>query len=526
MNKKKNGLLFAKHWEYAVIDDVAFIEDHLRMPINNSERQRRIKNKKKDELFPYYGATGQVGFIDDFITDDEYILIGEDGAPFLDFSRTKAYEIKGKTWVNNHAHIVKTNRCFSQRFMLHYLNQFDYKDYVNGTTRLKLTQASLKRIPIPVPPLNEQYRIVEKIDELFSEVEHIEASLYDIKERLNFYWQTILHSSFCGNLSRDWRIEETNNSLESPNSIYEIPIEWRWTELGLHTDFIGAGSTPKGGRSIYSHSGIPFIRSQNVLHYSLNLDDVVYITNEINEKMYRTQTQINDVLLNITGASIGRCAYIPDNLMQANVNQHVCIIRTKPALLYKYLSLYLNSPAIQRLIQKWSSGATREALTLSQIRSIPIPICSLEEQGFIVSELESQHTILEHIRETLEKKISQIHMLKQSVLNKAFEGRLVSKNPNDEPASELLKRIKAERIKFVQNKPKEKKVKIKIGKMERTKSVLDLLKEAQKPVSAKEIWQQSKHWESIDDFYAELKSICDSIEQTKSKTEILLSLKK
>ena len=117
-------------------------------------------------------------------------------------------------------------------------------------------------------------------------------------------------------------------------------------------------------------------------------------------------------------------------------------------------------------------------------------------------------------------------MLKQSVLNKAFEGRLVSQNPNDEPASELLKRIKAERIEFVQNKPKEKKIKIKIEKMERTKSVLDLLREAQKPVSAKEIWLQSKHWESIDDFYAELKSISDFIEQTKSKTEILLSLKK
>ena len=126
----------------------------------------------------------------------------------------------------------------------------------------------------------------------------------------------------------------------------------------------------------------------------------------------------------------------------------------------------------------------------------------------------------------LEKKISQIQMLKQSVLNKALEGRLVSQNPNDEPASELLQRIKAERIELVQGEPKIKKVKIKIEKMERTKSILDLLKEAQKPLSAKEIWQQSKHWDSIDDFYAELKSISDLIEQKKSKTEILLSLKK
>ena len=175
--------------------------------------------------------------------------------------------------------------------------------------------------------------------------------------------------------------------------------------------------------------------------------------------MSRTQTQINDVLLNIIGASIGRCTYIPDNIEKANVNQHVCIIRTKPTLLYKYLSLYLNSPAIQRLIQEWSSGATRKALTLNQIRSIPIPMCSLEEQEYIVSELESQYSNLEHIRKMLENKINQIQMLKQSVLNKAFDGRLVPQDPNDEPAYELLKRIKEERFDFAQSKPKEKKSK-------------------------------------------------------------------
>ncbi|CAK7018392.1 MAG: Type-1 restriction enzyme EcoKI specificity protein [Parabacteroides sp.] len=406
------------------------------------------------------------------------------------------------------------------------LKHINLSNLDKSTTIPGLNRESVYRQYISLPPLNEQYRIVEKIEELFSEIENVEASLYKIKQKLEFYWQTILHYSFCGNLSKKWRAEEINRNPESLNAIHEIPIGWKWSELETHTNFIGAGSTPKGGRSIYVHNGIPFIRSQNVLHYSLNLDDVVYITNEINEKMSRTQTQINDVLLNITGASIGRCTYIPDNIEKANVNQHVCIIRTKPTLLYKYLSLYLNSPAIQRLIQEWSSGATREALTLSQIRSIPIPMCSLEEQEYIVSELESQYSNLEHIRKMLENKINQIQMLKQSVLNKAFDGRLVPQDPNDEPAYELLKRIKEERFDFAQSKPKEKKVKINTEKMERTKSVLDLLKEAKEPVSAKEIWQQSKHWESIDDFYAELKSISDSIEQTKSKTEILLSLKK
>jgi type I restriction enzyme S subunit len=178
------------------------------------------------------------------------------------------------------------------------------------------------------------------------------------------------------------------------------------------------------------------------------------------------------------------------------------------------------------MIQELSSGATREALTLSQINSISIPVCSFTEQELIVAELESKYTVLKNVEETTVKKLAQIEVLKQTILYKAFAGELVFQNPDDEPAYKLLDKIKLERLEFLQNKPKENKISIKIKKMERTKSVLDLLKEAKEPIPAKEVWQQSKHWENIDNFYAELKSISELIEQTKSKTEILLSLKK
>ena len=476
---------------------------------------------RENGFYKVWGSNGIVGTHNNFLVEGPVIIVGRKGSVgTVNYSAENCWPIDTTYYINS----IKS---LSPQFVFYLLQHLNLPGLDKSTTIPGLNRESVYSQNILLPPLNEQYRIVEKIEELFSEIENVETNIYDIKQRLDFYWQTILHYAFCGHLSHEWQVGEiVNNNSESFNSIYEIPPTWKWVELDTYANFIGAGSTPKGGRSIYIHSGIPFIRSQNVLHYSLNLDDVVYITDEINEKMSRTQTQINDVLLNITGASIGRCTYIPDSLEQANVNQHVCIIRTKSNLLYKYLSLYLNSPAIQHLIKKWSSGATREALTISQIKSIPLPVCSLEEQEFIVSELESQHTILEHIKKTLEKKIDQIQMLKQSVLNKAFTGRLVSQNSNDESAFELLKKIKAERLEFAESKPKEKKVKKNKEKMERTKSVLELLKEAQKPVPAKELWQQSKHWESIDDFYTELKSISDSLEQIKSKTEILLSLKK
>ena len=98
------------HWEETLITDVAYIEDHLRKPINNAERQKRTRGKNQSDLIPYYGATGQVGWIDDFLTDGEYILIGEDGAPFFERDKDVAFISEGGAWINNHIHILKPDK--------------------------------------------------------------------------------------------------------------------------------------------------------------------------------------------------------------------------------------------------------------------------------------------------------------------------------------------------------------------------------------------------------------------------------
>jgi len=141
-------------WKIELLKDACTIHDNLRKPINRKERAKRIEGKEESELIPYYGATGQVGYIDEFLTDGEYVLIGEDAAPFLDYSKDVAYLISGKAWVNNHAHILRSK--YDNRFLLHYLNSFNFHGWVSGTTRLKLTQGKMKEIPVPVPPLPEQ----------------------------------------------------------------------------------------------------------------------------------------------------------------------------------------------------------------------------------------------------------------------------------------------------------------------------------------------------------------------------------
>jgi type I restriction enzyme S subunit len=160
-------------WCLAKLEDVIELLDNKRIPVKSEEREQRIKNKEK--LYPYYGATGFVGYIDNYILDGHYILLGEDGAPFEDKHANVAYEVKGKIWVNNHAHILFPKISFE--YLLHSLNAVDYTLYAKGTTRLKLTQKDMLNIPILVPPYQEQLRIVTKIEELFAVLDGIKESL-------------------------------------------------------------------------------------------------------------------------------------------------------------------------------------------------------------------------------------------------------------------------------------------------------------------------------------------------------------
>lgn len=195
-----------KHWQVRKLGEVCDVLDNLRKPINSTERQNRIFGKSKGELFPYYGATGQVGWIDSFLTNGNYILIGEDGAPFLDIYKDKAYKIKGKTWVNNHAHILKgKTEIIIDDFALYYLNSINYRKFVNGTTRLKLTKSSLVDIPFVIPPLHEQQAIVSKIEELLSDLENGKQQLQTAQQQLKVYRQSLLKWAFEGKLTERWR---------------------------------------------------------------------------------------------------------------------------------------------------------------------------------------------------------------------------------------------------------------------------------------------------------------------------------
>ena len=165
---------------WATLGEIAITLDSQRRPITKSAR--------KTGEFPYYGASGIIDYVSDYIFDGDYLLVSEDGANLLARSTPIAFSISGKTWVNNHAHVLQFNTYAERRFAEIYLNSIDLSPYVTGAAQPKLNQANLNRIPIPVPPLEEQERIVTILDKFDALVNDLSIGLpAEIKARRQQY---------------------------------------------------------------------------------------------------------------------------------------------------------------------------------------------------------------------------------------------------------------------------------------------------------------------------------------------------
>ena len=345
-----------------------------------------------DELFPYYGATGQVGWIDSFLTDGEYILLGEDGAPFLNPYAEKAYIIYGKTWVNNHAHILRSKT--NNEFLCYYLNYFNYKNYVSGTTRLKLTQAQMRKIPIPNIPSDEQSRIVASIEELFSELDKAVDTLKTTKEQLEVYRQTILVDAFRA---------ATNSTYLKVGCVCAKIVDC-------------PHSTPK-----WEKSGKLCLRTTNFKRGYLDLQSPNYVSEEtFHDRNRRIIPQPGDVLYSREGSVLGIACTIPSNVYPC-LGQRMMLLRSGEKLNNRYLMHYLNSPMVTNHVIATKGGTGSPHINVGDIKEFQIPIPSLEEQSNIVCQIEEQLSSCDNVEKTVDAILTQADAMRQSILKQAFE---------------------------------------------------------------------------------------------------------
>ncbi len=179
-------------WQSKTLNQISDNLDNKRVPIT--------KNVRSSGTYPYYGASGVVDYVDNFIFDDDLLLVSEDGANLLARTYPIAFSIKGKTWVNNHAHVLRFKEMATQKFVEYYLNSIPLDDFVSGMAQPKLNQKMLNTIEVPYPLLAEQRSIVAKLDELSAEVNGLQDIYQQKLDALAELKKSILHQAFTGQL--------------------------------------------------------------------------------------------------------------------------------------------------------------------------------------------------------------------------------------------------------------------------------------------------------------------------------------
>lgn len=385
------------------------------------------------------------------------------------------------------------------------------KGFIKGTTQKFIPLGHLRILPVPLAPLNEQYRIVAKIEELFSELDQGIESLKKAKEQLKIYRQAVLKSAFEGKLTEDWRtqqlkegklesaeillekiklerekyyqqqLEEWQKSVKlwevngkegkkpskpkkleevkpfSNNEIAELsklPKEWKWVRwdniLAYGDDSFKRG--PFGSslkKSMFVEQGYKVYEQYCPINDDCSFARY-FITKEKFEELETFSVKEGDYLISCSGVTLGRITRIPKVYDEGIINQALLRVRINENIIFSdYFLKLFRSPYFQKQIFSNSTGsAIPNVKGVKELKSIHLPLPSINEQLKIVEEIESRFTMCDILETSINESLQKAEALRQSILKQAFEGKLVPQDPNDEPAEKLLEKIKQTTIKI------------------------------------------------------------------------------
>lgn len=362
-----------------------------------------------------------------------------------------------------------------------------------GTTVHSIETAALHRFEIPIAPTKEQRRIVRKLDELLSDLDAGVAALERARINLKRYRAAVLKAAVEGRLTEKWRaahqkVEPASKLLErilserrkkweeaqlkkhadkgkappkgwkekyvepaalDASSLPPLPKNWVWVRAEQVCEFITKGTTPPASQLFPAKGDVPFIKvynltSRGTLDFSIN---ATYVSRQTHSGfLARSCVFPGDVLMNIVGPPLGKVSIVPDEFLEWNINQAIAIFRPVRGLDRKYLaSCLLTGSVLDWAVSRGKATAGQINLTLEICRDLPLPLAPSAEQGVIAQEVSRHMSIVEAQEEMFSRVELRGAHLRQSILKRAFEGRLVPQVPSDEPASELLTRIRAAR---------------------------------------------------------------------------------
>lgn len=376
--------------------------------------------------------------------------------------------LDGSNLTENAAKITNL-RNVDKRFLCHFLNsnygQEQIRDFIISTNQPKLALFRIEKIIVPIAPLPEQHRIVARIEELFSRLDAGVEDLHKTKAQLQRYRQSVLKAAVEGRLTEEWRkahpdVESAEKLLEHMRSkrwnegrpeleisdLPDIPNEWVWANLGEIGNV--SGGLTKNSKRDNLPLKMPYLRVANVYAGELRLDEMKDIGIGENE-LERVLLNPGDLLVvegNGSPDQIGRVALWNGGISPCAHQNHIIKVRFNPIRIGRYVLYWLLSRSGREQINGVASSTSGlYTLSISKVASLLVPLPSLLEQEKIVDEIEYRLSIAEEEDKIININILIGNRLRQSILKRAFEGKLVPQDPNDEPASLLLERIKMER---------------------------------------------------------------------------------
>jgi type I restriction enzyme S subunit len=372
---------------------------------------------------------------------------------------------------------IRSHLGIEPRYLHNYFDSHWYWQQIverqAGIAQPGVNANKLLTLELPIAPLNEQRRIVAEIEKQFTRLDAALANLERVKANLKRARASVLKAAVEGRLvlteaalaragrrsfepasvllkrilvERERKHREANGKKKYTPPVVpstdDLPEGWTWTTVDQLTELITSGS--RGWSEYYAETGARFIRSQDINTYRLNLGCVAHVQLPQKTEGSRTRVYVGDVLVIITGANVTIAACVQTDVGEAYVNQHVALCRPLKGVLSPYLHLWMMAEGGGRpQLESAAYGAGKPGLNLTNIRDVRVGLPPLAEQHRIVAEVERRLSVIDTLEQVADRNLTRCKRLRQSILKRAFEGKLVPQDPNDEPAEKLLARIQS-----------------------------------------------------------------------------------
>lgn len=404
-------------WKKVCLKDAADFLDHLRKPVSSSDRA------KMKGVYPYYGASGIVDYVNDYIYDEPLILLGEDGENILSRNLPLAFLVDGKIWVNNHAHVLRAKEGVNRQYLCAFLESLDYTDLNSGTAQPKLNQEKCKNIEIYLPEFEEQTAIAEAL----SDIDGLISSLQKLIEKKKAIKQGTMQELLTGK-----------------KRLPGFSVEWSQAPFGDLFDFLPTNAFTRD--QMTDTGTIQNVHYGDILtKYGACLDmantDVPYLLETVSVRKYSESSYIRegDVIIADTAedSTVGKCVELVNVYGKVLSGQHTMLCRPKVTFAPKFLGYYMNAECFHDQMLPFITGIKVSSISKANISMLVLKYPTLVEEQQAIAQVFSDMD--EEIAQ-LEKKLTKYQQIKQGMMQELLTGRvrLVDADGKEHPKTQNL----------------------------------------------------------------------------------------